>query len=577
MKKIIVAFLAAATALALSGCAGGGEKIGSDPAGDPTESYINTPINGGASGVGGNEPNVPGNVDVQGGSDNSGAAGNGDVPRVDGNNSNVPSNGGVPNGDSNNSNTPGNSGTPGGEGNNLNTPGNVNTSGSGNSSVSNDHEKINSERKLQSVYSGTDLDMDAIAQKSNFCTKDGYYRIQRLGDNRDISNITYVDFASKREIVLCSDSSCRHNTESCASVISKKDVFFSTGIFVFNDKLWLLSTENDEDGSMGSEYHAPGYEPEPEKRRAAIFRMDLDGTNREKVYEAALGDIIEKNVFGDGDDLLFVVKTPKVDTVKNNTGKEVMFYGSKNRALLRFSISQNKVVERIPLDPYKNISLTVRGCAGSRLILSGIAYPDGKSRLDYMDILAYETGSGHSSTKEQSELSKNCEIVFFTLDIDTKELKDVFRDKKGSSYSVYRDEIFIKHSDETVSTVNVLNGTTRSVNLPSGYEFAGIFMNKLKLYSIGEGDDITYFSDLDGTGITSTRLLDLMNKDRVTVLAVAGNKLIVQYDEESTARPEGGYTRTGVKLGLISIDDLVSGRRNIDRINNLGKSNGGFL
>ncbi|MDE7231373.1 MAG: hypothetical protein K2N56_12925 [Oscillospiraceae bacterium] len=573
MKKTIAAFLAAAMALALSGCAGDGKKNGSDTVIDPTENTINTPINGGASGVGGNEPNVPGNVDVQGGSDNSGAAGNGDVPRADGNNSNVPSNGGVPNGDSNNSNTPGNSGTPGGEGNNSNTPGNVNTSGSGNSSVFNDPEKNNSERKLQSVYSGTDLDMNAIAQKSNFCTEDGYYRIQRLGDDRDIFNITYVDFASKREIVLCSDSSCRHNTESCASFISGHEMF-TTGIFVFDDKLWLLSTESDDEGSMGSEYHAPGYEPKPETRRAAIFRMDLDGTNREKVYEAALGDIIERNVFGDGDDLLFVVKTPKVDTVKNNTGKEVMFYGSKNRALLRFSISQNKVVERIPLDPYKNISLTMRGCTGSRLILSGIAYPDGKSRLDYMDILAYETGSGHSSTKEQNELSNNCEIVFFTLDIDTKELKEVFRIKRGTLYSylVYKNELYIRYSDDTVSAVDVLSGTSRSVNIPNGYDFGGIFMDKLELYRIGKSDDIAYFADIDGTNITSTRLFDLMNKDRVTILAAAGKKLIVQYDEETVMRPEGGYTRTGVKLGLISIDDLVSGRRNIDRINNLDKS-----
>ncbi len=552
MKKIIAAFLAAAMALALSGCAGGGEKSGSDLAGDPTESFINTPGNSGASGSEGNNSNIPGHGGASGGGDN---------------NSNAPGNSGAPGGEGNNSNMPGNGDAPRGEDNNSNT--------SWNNGVSDGKDPIkNNERELLSLYNSTGLTMELIAQGSKFCTENGYYRIQRLGDDRDISNITYVDFASKREIVLCSDSSCRHNTESCASVISGHEMFYSTDIFVFNDKLWLLSTENDEEGSMGSEYHAPGYEPEPETRRAAIFRMDLDGTNREKVYEAALGDIIEKKVFGDGDDLLFVVKTPTVDTVKNNKGNEIMFYGSKNRALLRFSISQNKVVERIPLDPYKNISLTVSGCTGSRLILSGIAYPDGKSRLDYMDILAYETGSGHAFTKEQRELSDNCEIVFFTLDIDTKELKEVFRIKKKTLYSywVYKNELYIKYPDYTVSAIDVLSGTTRSVNIPSGYEFAGIFMDKLELYRIGQSDEIAYFADLDGTNITSTKLFDLMNKDRVTVLAVAGKRLIVEYDEESVKRPEGGYIRTGLKLGLISTDDLVSGRRNIEQITNLKKS-----
>ena len=119
--------------------------------------------------------------------------------------------------------------------------------------------------------------------------------------------------------------------------------------------------------------------------------------------------------------------------------------------------------------------------------------------------------------------------------------------------------------------MDVLSGTARSVNIPSGYEFAGFFMDKMRLYRIGYNDDIDYFADLDGTNITSTRLFDLMNKDRVTVLAVAGKRLVVQYDEETVMRPEGGYTRTGVKLGLISTDDLVSGKRNIDRISSLGK------
>lgn len=507
MKKIIAAFLAAATALALSGCAGGGEKSGSDPMSEPNGSTVNTPSNSGA-----------------------------------------------PGGEDNNSNISGNGGAPGG----------TNSENDGG-------------RDLVPLYNDG-ITLDSIALGSKLCTEDGYYRIQSLGDDWHISNITYVDFASKREIVLCSDSSCRHNIESCASYISDHEMFFPR-IFVFNDKLWLLSSDYYQEGSMGSEYHAPGYEPEPETRRAAIFRMNLDGTEREKVYEAELGDIIEMDVFGYGDDLLFIVKTPTVDTVKNNKGNVIMFYGSKNRALLRFSVSQNKVVERIPLDPYKNISLNVRNCTGSHLIFAGTAYPDGKSKLDFMDILAFDTGHMQPPSKEQEELSNNCEIVFFTLDLDTKELKEVFREKSGSrnSYSVYGSELYIKHPDNTVSAFNVLSGTTRSVNIPSGYEFRGIYMNKLKLYQIGKGSEITYFADLDGTNITSSKLFDYMGDDRLWVLAVAGDKAIVQYDEEREKRPEGGYTRTGIKLGLISIDDLMSGRRNIDRINNLGKSNGGLL
>lgn len=258
-----------------------------------------------------------------------------------------------------------------------------------------------------------------------------------------------------------------------------------------------------------------------------------------------------------------------------------MFYGSKNRALLRFSVLQNKVVERIPLDPYKNISLNVRGCTGSHLILSGTAYPDGKSKLDFMDILAFDTGHMQPPSKEQEELSNNCEVVFFALNIDTKELKEVFREKSGSRnrYFIYGSELYIKHSDNTVSALNMLNGTTRSVNVPSGYRFDGFFINKMKFTRITEdwSDDATYLTDLDGTNITSTKLLSYLNDDRLWILAVAGDKAVVQYDQEREERPEGGYTITGIKFGLISTDDLMNGRKNIDRIDNLDRFHGGGI
>lgn len=155
------------------------------------------------------------------------------------------------------------------------------------------------------------------------CTENGYYSVKFLetsNPNDEFLNLTYVDFASHREVVLCSDSSCKHDNEKCASYLSSKDFLLIPGVFINGDYLYLLSTEYDQSGTMsaGSVYYAPGYEPPEETRRASIYRMNLDGTDRQKIWEADnIGDVIEAQVFGDGNDIWFITKTPAMKIYEN--------------------------------------------------------------------------------------------------------------------------------------------------------------------------------------------------------------------------------------------------------------------
>ena len=95
-----------------------------------------------------------------------------------------------------------------------------NPANSGNPEASEAPTQNDSELRL--IY---DSDIFLNALTTSNCTENGYYSVKSLGtsywDDKFL-NLTYVDFASHREVVLCSDSSCKHDNEKCASYLSSK-------------------------------------------------------------------------------------------------------------------------------------------------------------------------------------------------------------------------------------------------------------------------------------------------------------------------------------------------------------------
>lgn len=422
------------------------------------------------------------------------------------------------------------------------------------------------------------------------CTENGYYSVKGLSEGRrgkdKYMNITYVDFASHREIVLCSDSSCKHDNEKCASYLSYDLLLSVPSIFVNGDYLYLISTGVDESGttSAGGGYTAPGYEPPEETRRAAIFRMNLDGTGRQKIWEADnVGDVIEERIFGDGDDIWFAAKTPAIKIYENPESKKngAVFHYAKNRSLMRYSPSENRIVERIPLDDYNNITLDITGVKDGKFILSGMAYPGGTSRWDNMEILAPSPTFGDRD-EEGREFRKKCEEVFFTLDPSTKEIKETFRTTYGKLYELNNfrfdgSRMYCIREDYSVYVVDLLTGETREVSVPKGYRLDGLFLDKMCFTRITEdwSDKNTYLTDLNGENMTVSEFVSgsPIGTD-YTLLALSSDKALMIYETEKipSAHSPGAYEIGKRKVGLISIDDLLNGRRNFEPIDTLKDS-----
>ena len=456
-----------------------------------------------------------------------------------------------------------------------------NPANSGNPEASEAPTQNDSELRL--IY---DSDIFLNALTTSNCTENGYYSVKSLGtsywDDKFL-NLTYVDFASHREVVLCSDSSCKHDNEKCASYLSSKDFLSIPGVFINGDYLYLLSTEYDQSGSMssGGGYTAPGYEPPEETRRASIYRMNLDGTNRQKIWEADnVGDVIEANVFGDGNDIWFITKTPAMKIYENPESKKngAVFYYSKNRALMKYSSSENKITERIPLDDYNNIALDVMGCKDGKLILSGTAYPNGTSIWDNMEILAPSPNFGDSDSATW-EFMEKWEEVYFTFDLATKEIRETFRKTLGELYALDKHffdggRLYMIGEDYSVCAADLQTGEISELNVPKGYRLDGFFLDKMCFTRITENwdDNKTYITDLNGENMTASEFVSATSfGNDYVLLGLTSDKAVIIYETEKipSVNNPGAYTVGKRKAGLISIIDMLNGQPNFEPIDAL--------
>lgn len=415
--------------------------------------------------------------------------------------------------------------------------------------------------------SGSLISVIGCCRNSVCYTENGYYRMGQYGDN-GYDHLLYLDYATQQEVVVCSDTSCKHDTVNCASVFFDEYVF-ENHLFVFKDYLYCLCTDYDQDGTLLSgggfisdEVKEINDEREA-KRRASLYRMNLDGTERQRLWQSDAGDIAESEVFCDGTGFWFVTKTPS-SVVHEETG--AVYYHCKNRAFVRYDINERKITDRIPLEDYGNISLNVEGCTGSKFYLIGKAYPNGTSIMDNIDILAPGTEIGYTHP-DYWDFNDKCECVYFTLDVKTKELKEITRCKIADvNYGAEcrGGKFYFERPDNSCFTYTIETGETAELNIPEGFRFDGFFADKLVLshYFRNHDDRAKYFADLDGSNITRSELLMEDGFDIELIAAVGDNALVI-YDNYKVPSDEGsGYKTFEPIYALISLDDLFNGRAN---------------
>ncbi len=389
---------------------------------------------------------------------------------------------------------------------------------------------------------------------NNYCgvvcgTNDGAYimRYKSINDNVYGNFLTYVDYASKQEVYVCTDSSCKHDNEHCAAYFSEGEFYTqlvnsASRIFVLDGKLYYLSSPYDDDGGFSSQSpdeNAEVYHALP----PALYRMNFDGTEREKILEFKKDEAAESFVVGEGDDYLWLItKTPTAE--KTPDGK--MYYiHSQNRALIKFSIKEKSIVERIPLDDIDSVTPRFEAVAGGKFIFVGYSFPDGKSPLEAYVYHDFEADDAPSA--EEIERQKTCEKVYYALNTADRTIKEFLRLKNNEVYAeaVCGDEICF------------MNG-----------EYSGFKINP----KTGERMEISDFrNDICFNSFRGSKLLLDRENGIDGILCENAEKVLVYRETFKEPHADGGGRGLGYDLMLISLDDLRNGVPNYENVQTIGE------
>ena len=402
-----------------------------------------------------------------------------------------------------------------------------------------------------------------VLDANAYCnTQEGYYYITEdtveLRDGTYGSRLMYMDFATQQEVYLCSDAGCSHDDESCSAVLCDDEfVWGSSRVFIWNGSLYILSKESDDDGVESIDYLS-GEPQEAKSMPAALYQMDLDGTNRKKVFTFEDGITLEDCILADSDSLYFVSK--KLET---NVEKSVSVTNSTDRKIIRLTPSESSFETVQSLNFDDGVKWQVMGRYDHSLILQGVIYPDGFEASPNLDDDAWREGYLNSRS------------VYAVLDLVSGELTQVYQiENRDIHSSANRDGILYISSEEggRIEKIDLRTGEQSTLAEILQGNIVGTFSDTLICRTWNMADDYTmYFVDTaDGT-VSHCGLTNKYNGWALDIMGETQNDAVVIYDYDADPNLDGSYEIYQYKFALITKEDLLAGKDNFRPIQMTGK------
>lgn len=412
----------------------------------------------------------------------------------------------------------------------------------------------------------TDLQYLCKADGYGCATENGYYYLTQ--ESKELKNgayamhLMYMDFASRQEIYLCSNSGCNHDTPDCPSVFLSSDFPITTRLFLYNNQLYILSKEPDQDGSMSSGTIAdPDNEniPAAEEKPAVLYRAELDGTNRQKIYTfdtAALEDFVL------GDDSGIYVVAKKISVTQENGAS---FSNAEEKKLLRIDRKTKKAETVCSLIFDDDFSWNIQGCFKDTLVLNGTDYGRKLSNTECFDDDAY---------KQYYEASED---VYALLDLKTGEKKEVFRIANGRekehSSAINANMLYLACFESgQIKSIDLLTGEEKELAaLAKGY-IHHMFGDVLCLDAWEEKNDSTfYYLDINTGNIQHSKLVNKSLGWSLEFRAELAHDILVVYDYDAVSSGDDSWEINQYKYALISKEDLYAGNDNFRPIKMIEK------
>lgn len=406
------------------------------------------------------------------------------------------------------------------------------------------------------------------------CTSEGFYYLEDvLAKNGSYKHIMYVDFATKQETYLCSDSSCDHNNERCTSCFAASiPQNMKTKLFVYGEYLYILYVERSSVGGLSISTRTendvtttvtgtPGKQNTSSKQ--CLYRINLDGTSRTLLYTFESGLFIDDLVFGDnsGDSLWFNVHEEHLALSKISG---YTFTEAKKPTMIKLSLSPLDIVEQIPVKEISDVSVDLIYCLGNKFVFSGIQYPDGMTKMEYMERLQ----KLDEQPSEKAALEKSCRGIYYTLDRGNKVFKEFYStDTYTYSPTKYKDDLYLLPYERGAGKkVNIETGAAEDYTAAEGFiESHGLnstFADKFLCRSLDEPPESSAFYFVDPLTGEASRCELLTAEDFAPIqpIAVYDGKAFVLHKYDMEPDKNGKYRGWYPEYAFMTLDDLFNGR-----------------
>ena len=390
-------------------------------------------------------------------------------------------------------------------------------------------------------------------------TENGYYylttEVKKLRDGSYGTHLMYMDFAAGREIYLCSTAGCKHDSLDCPAVLSYDDFpTVSTIPFVFGDYLYILSREYDNDGSVSQEtMQIGGNGNSVESQPAVLYRANLDGTGRKKIFTFDAGLTLEDKVIGNDKGIYIITKKLSADKDGNET-----YTTSSERRLMFLDLSSLSLSEVCSMDFGDHISWKIIGCCQNDFLLCGDDFGREITRDETWNEDVYK------------ELFKNSSKVYALLNRDGGKPKEIARqsNRYDRSVQLLGNKLYLSSEEnQNIDVLDIQTGEKKTLcTLPQN----------LMMDTLGDtlccrgwdlaGDPIWYFVDTKTGAVTKTPLVIPHNGWSIDFRAETKTDVLFVYDYDATESGDGSYEIHRYKHALISKDDLFVGKDSYRKI-----------
>lgn len=437
----------------------------------------------------------------------------------------------------------------------------------GNTAVSEDTfreegtEETQEPEDVENVSGGLRLICDNIGK--GCWTEEGYYYLAReavkLSDGSYGSHLMYMDFATQKEIYLCSNAGCTHDTPECQAVFLEEDFFtYTCMLYVYQDALWLLNKRSDNSGttSMGDESFVAG---SVETSPATLYRMNLDGTEREIVYTFDADLTLEDLVLGD--EKGFYLVTKKLTAVQDGAQT---YMNAEERSLIFLDPEEKEEQMVCSLEFGNHISWNIVGCSGRSLMLRGLDYGREITREEEYDDDSYKS------------LYEKSQEVFACFSLEDFQLTEKYRmDNKYQNSAVFQDNLLYASTaaDNSVRSINFETGEEKVLYQKEGeyYYLLDMVGDKIQCH-LPDDYETFYYMDKNTGQVSHSSQVNKSLGWSLEIRGVMEKDVLVIYAYDASPSEYGtGYTIHRFQYGLISQEDLFAGKDNYRKIDMVGR------